>query len=211
MLEIIKSEHDINVAGMSSDEFDGQVEDILSSLICIENCITEEDYDRCSEEVIDLYNLNFRVEKGPPDIDSIILDVIQENWEKVLGLAAIDFYHGKGKSGYREYLCFEEGKDDDEYIQELADMWFGDYHLQSMSSVNDLVSDILRDHKMCHKNPYDIPIHTRSSNETVYMFDSQNLLLPEWHVEMMASVTSNSEYYTEKNIDDLISISIISN
>lgn len=179
MNEIMKyNEDDYSILSpnrkVSQTEFNEQIEYILSQFVIQSNCITKEDYQRHVNIIYDAYIRNFECSAGQPEISDIVIDIIEYNWNLVLDIAAIDYYHGDKRSGYHDFIVYQEDKQDTDYISEIAECWYEDY-LSSDDNIEEYVEKVLDDHHL---------YYVRSGVDEVGKMcfnDCQNILLREWH------------------------------
>jgi hypothetical protein len=197
---------------MSEDEFVKEVQRNLSELIARSCDNTLEDHEKICNKILKCYKDNFEFRKGPPNLfDEIMEDILEDNWETLLEIAYLDFYHGQGMSfGYYDCLDFEEEgvyeKEDSDYINELAQMWEEDYVREYNEDLSDYIIEILDEYKLSYEvDSLEINNYFKSSDYLLYFNDCQNLLIPEWNIIMFASAyTGNYKYtnYTDIYNDD---------
>jgi hypothetical protein len=184
---------------MTDEEFSVKVSEILSQLILEVNCLTEADREAHTAEILESYNHNFEYYKGPPDLQEIVSDIFETNWEFMLEIGYLDYYYGTGKTeSLRSLIELEDDeKDEGDYAAELADLWFEDYAFGASNNLDSYIKDILDSKHMCYKNSDSVVgAYLKHFKYKIYFNDCQNLLIPEWNLDMYSSVgivSSNSQ------------------
>lgn len=186
-LDLFKEDTSLsNPDEMTSEQFDEEAERIQRSLICKSNAIDEESRQEHRRAILEDYWSEFKICDGPPELNEILIRVIERNWETALELGALDFYHGQGQTGYRAYLKYEEDKEDSDYISDLAEWWDKDFMEVETITLGDYIAEILLEFGLSfsYGDADEISLVNRKCD--VYVGDCQNILFTEWHIVLHA-------------------------
>lgn len=178
--------------GIDDDFFDCLVRTYLDNVICEDNCITEEDYQRHLKIIDKIYKSNLEYSDTVPDLDDIVISVALEyNSEQFYIIASydIDYYlNGSKHNGYASFYERDELKNSEDIIFQVAEDWQQDFYV-SLYNLESYVSRILIMEGYCFTDSTSqiMPLDGKS---TLVVNDAQNVLFENWQIQMIDSFLS---------------------
>jgi hypothetical protein len=173
------------VSYISIDNWEGAIWDLIEGFITSYSKEGFKEIERQEDIITNFYHEHF-FKNGVPDLDDVMCDVFEYNYDILLKIAAIDFAND------RQYKY--QGLTEDEYnnkIDDLADQWHESLYNTYFADLEEWVTEILNKIRYAYYEPEHKDIYNFLPNKQglklVYN-ECQNLINQEWIVKGMKEI-----------------------